>query len=173
MVSLFRSRWVQVGTGTTLGAALAVALTLVVILNGSPDPFTGDHVSLTSGGALRAQTEEPGAVSIPITITSDELPLTAAEAIAAGWMDPFLCDPGRGRFFRKGPESDALPYFLMFNSDDQLIGVYLFVVSEREMPPPWAMWDELKAAGIAIIDYEHWNLLVYFRDSTRACTPRP
>ena len=168
MASVFRVRWVQVGAGATLGAVLAAAITLFATSSASSGLSAGDHVSLTSGGAVRASTEEPGFGYLSEVI-SEELPLTAAEAVAAGWTDPVLCDPGRGRYFRKGTMDDAPPYFLMYDSKDQLTGVYLFVSSEGEMPAPWAKWDELNAGDLPIIDYAHWSLLVYFRDATRAC----
>ena len=53
-----------------------------------------------------------------------QLPVTLAEAVAAGWKDPVLCTPGRGRFFRKETEGEAVPYFLMYDRRDALIGVY-------------------------------------------------
>ena len=169
MASVFRIRWVQVGAGTALGAVLAAAITLFATSSASSGLSAGDHVSLTSGGAVRASTEEPGFGRFVNAVISEELPLTAAEAVAAGWTDPVLCDPGRGRYFRKGTAEEGPPYFLMYNSKDQLTGVYLFVSSEGEMPAPWAKWDELNAGGLPIIDHEHWSLLVYFRDATRAC----
>ena len=60
------------------------------------------------------------------------LPTTAAEAVSAGWKDPFLCSAGRGRYFQN--EVEETPYFLMFDHEDNLTGVYLF--SESEMPFP-------------------------------------
>ena len=169
MLKLLKNQWVRLGAVSTLAALVGSAIAATIALSVSSGPSTADHVSLTSGGVVRARTTAPGAVVPPLNVISDDLPLTAAEAIAAGWIDPILCDPGRGRFFRKGPESDPPPYFLMYDSDGQLIGVYLFVVSESEMPPPWAMWDELIAGGLPIIDHEHWSLIVYFEDSTGAC----
>ena len=56
----------------------------------------------------------------------------------------------------------------MYNADDELIGMYLF--SKSEMPVPWHRWDELKGGGgLTLIDFEHWSLVVFLQDATRAC----
>ena len=49
--------------------------------------------------------------------------------LPAGWKDPFLCDVGRGRTFQKVGEQDV-PYFLLYNINDELQGIYLFSRSE-------------------------------------------
>ena len=97
---------------------------------------------------------------------SEELPLTAAEAVAVGWNDPLLCDQGRGKYFQK-VASEGFPYTLMYSSENELIGIYL--ISDTEKPDPWELTEEIKGGAGPIIDYEHWGLFIYFRDPTRAC----
>ena len=63
-------------------------------------------------------------------------PLTAAEAVAGGWTDPIICSTGRGRYFHKGPAKEGEPFFLKYNGNDQLIGMYQ--LSNSEMPVPLA-----------------------------------
>ena len=127
----------------------------VVFTTGASIPVVGVGVS---GGRRSAAREA----------TDITLPFTAAEAVAAGWTDPILCSVGRGRYFQKDPVGEGNPYFLMYDNEDQLIGIYQFV--EHEMPPPWEWQDSLDGAGgLTIIDYEHWGLFVYFQDATRAC----
>ena len=99
-------------------------------------------------------------------IVEEELPLTAAEAVAAGWVDPILCSTGRGRYFQKGGVEEV-PYLLMYDAADQLTGMYM--VSETEMPAPWERTEQISGGAGAVIDYEHWGLFVYFRDPIKAC----
>ena len=127
----------------------------------------GDRVVLTSGGTIDQAPRSDSA----LTSGQEEilhLPLTAAEAVAAGWKNPVLCSAGRGRYFQKGTPDEGEPYFLLYNDQDELIGIYQF--SETEMPPPWKRYDELRGAGSLLLLEEHWSLLVFFRDWIRACT---
>ena len=94
--------------------------------------------------------------------------MTSSEAIAAGWKDSVLCRVGRGRYFQKGNVDEDEQFFLMYNTQDRLIGIYYF--SEDEMRAPWEQMDTLEGAGgLTLIDFPHWGLFVYFEDSTRAC----
>ena len=130
----------------------------------------GDRVFLTSGGTIQESGHMAGVIGkLKSQITVDmSLPLTAAEAVADGWTDPIFCSPGRGRYFQKGPAGEGEPFFLMYNGADELIGMYQFTRSET--PTPWKRLDELRGGGgLTIIDFEHWGLLVYFQDPTRAC----
>ena len=166
MPTVLRNQWFRLGAASTLAALLGAAIAVAIVLGALSGPSAGDHVSLTSGGNVGASIR----ANIPaIGVPSLELPLTAAEAVAAGWEDPILCSVGRGRYFQKAPDAADDPFFLMFNSEDELIGIYL--VSKNEMPsPPWRRVDELKGAGSkTIIDAAHWSLIVYFRDPARAC----
>jgi len=125
-----------------------------VAFSGSGDNSSvlDDHVSLDGGG---------------VAGFSELLPLTAAAAVAAGWQDPVLCDQARGKFFQKDTPGEGLPYFLMYDNSDELIGIYQF--SLTEMPPPWVYFEELQGAGKTIIDFPHWSLLIYFVDPLQAC----
>ena len=99
----------------------------------------------------------------------EDLPLTAASAIAAGWTDPVLCDVGRGRTFKKEGAQDT-PYLLIYDRDDELLGMYWFSMTEV-VGAPWAKMTELVVAGRPVIEEEHWAMLVYFNDPTiRACS---
>ena len=100
--------------------------------------------------------------------TDIEMPFTAAEAVAAGWEDPILCSPGRGRYFTKGPAGEADPYVLMYNDVDELIGIYLY--SMVEQPPPWKKTESIRGDGkLPVIDFEHWGLFLFFLDTLKAC----
>ena len=174
MAAVLRNRWAQLG-GVSIATAVVVGLIAYLVFSESGEtagPFTGDHVSFTSGGKIfsmgRVVDSQFGAgeESRPL----EELPLAAQDAVAAGWKDPFLCDSGRGRFFQKETAGQREPYFLMYSHTDHLIGVYLY--SESEMPVPWAPIEELQGGGQTLLDFPHWSLLVYFRDPTKACPTR-
>ncbi len=174
MTNLLRNRWVQVASGYVVAAVLVAVIVVLAVLLGSAEEssaaWAGDRVFLTSGGAIIGGSTLPGyTASRRSEITVDvSLPLTAAEAVADGWTDPILCSSGRGRYFQKGAAGEGEPFFLMYNADDQLIGMYLFSMSE--MPTPWKRLDELRGGGgLTLLDFEHWGLLEYFQDPSRAC----
>ena len=101
----------------------AVVSSLVLrVAGGSATPAVGDRVMLTTGGSIAPIGASYGAGVNP-TRWSVELPLTAAEAVAAGWKDPILCSPGRGRYFQKGTPEEGEPFFLLYNDQDELIGI--------------------------------------------------
>ncbi len=172
MAGLVQKRWVQEASGFAVAAVLLVVVVVLLASGegGSTGNSVGDRVFLTSGGTIQQSGHMPGVLGkLRSQITVDmDLPLTAAEAVAAGWTDPIFCSPGRGRYFHKGPAGEGEPFFLMYNSADELIGMYLFTKSE--MPIPWKRLDELRGGGgITIVDFEHWGLIVFYQDSTRAC----
>ena len=172
MAALVQKRWVQEASGYAVAAVLvAVMVVLLASPGDSSATSVGDRFFLTSGGTVHLSGQ--GAVSyvgilksqIPVEM---RLPLTAAEAVADGWTDPIFCSVGRGRYFQKGPVGEGEPFFLMYSADDELIGMYLF--NKFEMPIPWKRLDELRGGGgLTLIDFEHWGMLVYTQDPTRAC----
>jgi hypothetical protein len=167
MGDLLVSRVFQIGAG--IGGSIALILGVVIGLLVAPEPPEGSllgPVTVTTGGSTRPRSDEAFAYQFAADII--DLPLTTADAVAAGWKDPVFCSPGRGRYFTKGPAGDADPYVLMYNDVDELIGLYLYIKSE--MPPPWDQLDELLGGGGSpIVDFEHWGLFVYFQDSVLAC----
>jgi hypothetical protein len=164
------NRLFQFGAG--VGGGIAVILTAVIaflILVGGNEPTSLGPVTFTTGGT---KLPRPDGSPWPSSFAAEliDLPITAADAVAAGWTDPILCSPGRGRYFTKGAagEVEVDPYLLMYNDVDSLIGVYLY--STGEMPPPWEKDDVLLGGGgIPVVDFEHWGVFVYFQDSVKAC----
>ena len=184
MADLIFNRWFQLGAATTIAVVVGAVIGLLIAGSGTvgsvrdaagvaaTGEFSDDTgfvgpVMLRAGGGFQARGENESDVALGQDFGL-ELPITAAEAVAAGWQDPRLCRVGRGRYFQKGIVGEGEPYFLMYNNFDRLIGIYQF--SETEMPPPWEQMDSLAGgSGEDIIDFEHWGLFVYFQDSTRAC----
>lgn len=174
MLSLLLTRWLRIGVYFFMTAFLAVAIGCSSGDDDSAD--SGDSsdggdstisVAFRTGGGVQARGENERDVALGQDFAL-ALPMTASEAVAAGWKDPELCRIGRGRYFYKGVAGEGDPYFLMFNDKDRLIGVYQF--SEMEMPAPWEQMESLTGGGgQVIVDFEHWGLFLYFQDSTRAC----
>ena len=97
--------------------------------------------------------------------TGVNIPVSTAGASAAGWVDPMLCAPGRGRYFTK---NDSANLVVLYNNAENVVGFYLR--SDGEMPDPWKKTDALKGGGgIEVINQEHWGLYAFFNDSLRAC----
>ena len=167
MVALLSNRWLQVSATGIIAAAIFTVVGISLGSGGPEGPLVGP-VAFATGGTVDQIGEAESRKPAVGQTTQVDLPLTAAEAVAAGWIDAVLCSVGRGRYFQKGPADEGEPYVLMFNSLENLIGVYLF--SETEMPPPWEEMDELKSVGrTKIVDFAHWGLFLYFQDPLRAC----
>ena len=101
----------------------------------------------------------------------ESIPLTATEAATAGWEDPKKCVVYKGRHFQKESGGKRLPYLLLYQENDELLGIYFF--SETDMPPPWKPMPEGKEM-VSFMNFDHWGLSVYVRDSVAPCgTGRP
>ena len=167
MSALLRNRWLHLGAAAlAIGVVVGVVVPLLLFSGGSRATSIGDRVMLTTGGAVfRSGGRAIGSFEETF---EEQLPLTAAAAVAAGWVDPVLCSPGRGKYFRRGEAGQNPPYFLMYSTGDELIGVYLY--SDSEMPAPWKRLHVLRGGGgVTMVDHEHWGMFVYFTDPTRAC----
>ena len=166
MVELLSKRWFQLGAAIVITAVVVAVIGTFAAPGGPEGPLVGP-VTLVTGGSVDRIGWDARQQAVGQTTLVD-LPLTAAEAVAAGWKDPVLCSVGRGRYFQKGPAGEVEPYVLMYNSLNDLIGVYL--LSETEMPPPWQHQDLLEGVGrVNVVDFAHWGLFVYFQDTVRAC----
>ena len=150
--SMLRDRRVQIVGGAMLLVVVTAVATVLIARALSSTGSVGDRVVLSGG---------------PRDSVSLDLPLTAAEAVAAGWEDPVLCFARKGRYFRKEIDGQLASYMLMYNDDGQLRGMYNF--SSNEMPPPWELVTGLR--GVPELD-EHWALEVTFRSPQLACGAR-
>lgn len=123
-----------------------------------------EMVLLSSGEGLKDRAE-PGTNSMTAKVAAGEandilLPMTATVAITAGWIDSGQCTAGLGRYFK----GDDLPFALMYNKTDDLIGIYHF--SSTELPSPFVKMPAVPEAGI---DTDHWGLYEYFVDQDNSC----
>ena len=151
--SMLRDRRVQIVGGAILLAVVTAVATVLIARALSSTVSVGDRLVLSGG---------------PRDSVSLDLPLTAAEAVAAGWEDPVICFPRKGRYFRKEIDGQLTSYLLMYNDEGQLRGMYNF--SNDEMPPPWQRVCGLR--GVPELEYEHWALEVSFRAPQLACGVR-
>ena len=191
MLNILLNRWFQLGAAIAITAVVGVVVGVLIAGSGTVSSVkevattvaTGEFSQRTVAGRVTLTTGP----SIPLDFSTGSahtgdnlaghgaaweatiisLPLTATGAVEAGWEDPILCSVGRGRYFQNGPAGEDYSHFLMYNTADQLIGIYMF--SEAEMPAPWERWASFVDGGVTIIPYEHWGLFVYFQDPTRAC----
>ena len=152
--SMLRDGRVQIVGGAILLVVVTAVATVLIPGALSSTVSVGDRVVLSGG---------------PRDSVSVDLPLTAAEAVAAGWEDPVLCFPRKGRYFRKEIDGQLTSYLLMYNHEGQLLGIHNF--SKNEMPsPPWERVCGLH--GVPELEYEHWALEVTFRSPQLACGAR-
>jgi hypothetical protein len=165
MAELLANRWAQLVLVGILTALLGTAIGSLVFPRGSSGLSLG-LVRLTTGGSVFISGDGSD-IGVLGEIFEEDLPLTASEAVAAGWRDPILCSQGRGKYFQKSSVEET-PYVLMYSSEGHLIGLYMF--SRQELPAPWERTEQISGGGgTRVIDYEHWGLFVYFQDPTRAC----
>ena len=153
--SVLRDRKFRFIGGAVLVVVVTAVVTALIATAALSTVSVGDRVVLS--GVTH------GSVSI-------DLPLTVAEAVATGWEDPIVCLPQKGRYFEKKDTTGRLtPYMLMFNDEDELMGMYMF--SETEMPsPPWVHVQRLQ--GVYDLEYEHWSLEIMFKSPSLACGSR-
>jgi len=148
-VNYLRERFVQFGIiGINIGIIIGILIPM----------FIGGDGSSTSVGDRLLLTGNPQNAGLNI-------PISTAGASAAGWIDPMLCAPGRGRYFTK---DDSANLVVLYNNAENVTGVYLR--SDDEMPEPWKKTDALKGGGgMEIINQEHWGLYAFFNDPIKAC----
>ena len=148
-MNYLRERFIQFGIiGITLGIIVGILVPM----------FIGGGGSATTLGDRLLLTGNPQSAGVNI-------PLSTVGASAAGWVDPMLCAPGRGRYFTK---NDSANLVVLYNNAETVAGVYLR--SDAEMPLPWKKTDSLKGGGgIELISEEHWGLYAFFNDPIQAC----
>lgn len=78
---------------------------------GPSEPSLGPVQITTGGTAIHTFDRQHALPQKPVL----NLPLTAADAVAAGREDPFLCSAGRGRYFQKVGGGEV-PYVLAYDS---------------------------------------------------------
>ena len=165
MQKVLTSERFQLGAVGVLMVVLGVVVASVLNVTVFRPDSVGDRLLVTTSGIEAAL----GSTGFGIgEVTVKQLPRTAAEAVAAGWKDSFLCSAGRGRYFEKDQPEPGDPAFIMYDKKDDLIGFYLY--SLTAIPSPPGKWlDELQGPGRDVIEFEHWGLFVYTKNPYQAC----
>ncbi len=128
-----------------VGAALSLVLAACSSASEVQTPSLGDRLIVTAG-------------------SFDNLPLTAAEAEKAGWIDTGECVPNMGRHFLQMMGEQPGPIVLLYNPAGELISVELESLSEQPSPP----WEHLEQ-GHPGMEFEHWTIHFWFDDPAQAC----
>jgi len=128
-----------------VGAALSLVLAACSSASETQTPSLGDRLIVTEG-------------------SFDNLPLTAAEAEKAGWIDTGECVPNMGRHFLQMMGEQPGPIVLLYNPAGELIAVELESISEQPSPP----WEYLEQ-GHPGMEFEHWTIHFWFDDPAQAC----
>lgn len=127
-------------------AGLAVVLLLVGCGSGSASTSTiGDRLVATHG-------------------VFEQMPLTADDAVQAGWIDTGACVPNMGRHFIRMAGERPGPLTLLYSSGGDITGVELDSLTEQATPP----WEHLPE-GHPGMEIEHWTIHMYFADPAGAC----
>ena len=151
MRELVRKKQFRLGVG-----ALAIALVgglLVVFATPAYNPPTAsaDRIALAYARSLEGQ----------------DMPRTTPQALSSGWMDLGRCIHGQGRFFARSPEGPPEPLMLLYDEDDNLIGLNLLSLGPQ--PTPWVHHPIGIRTGLAGRDDEHWGTSIYVANPTDAC----
>ena len=126
------------------------------------------------GMALTGGFGEQGAVTDRIAlhytdVTSDQMPLTSVEAEAAGWNGSIRCILGKGRFYQKVSEDGPYPLVLMYNREDQLIGMRVISTTQQ----PASLWQHepegIQSTEITNMEFEQWITGVYLIEPSKSC----
>ena len=173
MPDILRNRWLHL-------LLVAVVMGLVGVV-GAQLAFTEEEAQEVSGAADRVMMTSPlatgeatggrrnfgSASDATKNLFRDEVPLNAPAAVAAGWQASPACEEGRGRIFGKAGQQDV-PYLLMYDVDDQLLGLYMYSLAPIS-EAPWERMEELLVGDRPIIPSEHWAMTLYIRDAAAPC----
>tara|TARA_Y100000758_G_scaffold178864_1_gene127170 strand:+ start:992 stop:1492 length:501 start_codon:yes stop_codon:yes gene_type:complete len=125
------------------------------------------YIALDSGGAIIAgdQGNVWGQAGTGKQTLETLLPTTLLEAKNSGWIERSSCIANKGKYLTQKDSQ----YLLIFNIQDELIGIYL--VSQSEKQSPWIKSESLSVGSQNILDYPHWNLVVNLKNPSNACDP--
>ena len=132
----------------------------------SSDSTLERYIALDSGGAIIAgdQGNVWGQAGTGKQTLETLLPTTLLEAKNNGWVEQNSCIANKGKYLTQKDSQ----YLLIFNIQNELIGIYL--ISESEKSLPWTKTEVLSVGSQNIIDYPHWNLVVNLKNPSNACT---
>jgi len=101
--------------------------------------------------------------------SSESMPLTVEDAAVAGWEGTVRCILGKVRYYQKTVDSGPYPVLLMFNRDDQVIGVRFYSRNQQPSPPWQHEPDGLEVTEVENMKFEQWITGIYFINPAKAC----
>ena len=173
MLALLRNRWVHLLLVAVVMGIVGVVGAQLAFTEEDTQEVSGlrDRVMMTSplatGEASGGRRNQGSASDATKNLFRDEVPLNAPAAVAAGWQASPACEEGRGRIFGKPGQQDV-PYLLIYDADDQLLGLYMYSLSPIS-EAPWEHMEELLVGDRPMIPSEHWAMTLYIRDAAAAC----
>ena len=165
MIEIIKQKLVIVGGFIIFFIGIFIGLILSIIIftqgNGANEANTvGNHFMLATGGTSRLSQWDQ---KIEGENWEEILPINLSEAKNFRWEKYADCTPNVGYYSTRTATNDLTePYSLIFNNQDQVIGIYLFSETQQQSP-----WEQMQAT--APFPYPHWGLHVFFRDSSIAC----
>ena len=139
------------------GAGLGIALAAFLITEFA----TGGIVSGSSG---------PDRIAFHYAdAASEQLPLKADLAAAAGWSGSMRCIIGRGRFYQKAGSDGPYPLMLMYSVEGDLVGIQMHSLTEQPAP----LWEHapegVPYTVVENMEFEHWRLGLYLIKPVMSC----
>lgn len=148
---VIKNRIVWMGTGAVMMAAIGAVVTLAASGAFASTVVVADRISFVYGD-----------------FTTQDMPQTTEAAVSSGWNGSIRCFNGMGRFYRTFTDDRPDPLMLIYDHEDELIGVNLH--SPVEQPsPPWLHLPIGIRTAFAGRDAEHWGVSVYVRKPVDAC----
>jgi len=103
-----------------------------------------------------------------VDATSEQLPLTAGEAASAGWEGSIRCILGKGRYYQKSVGDKLYPLLLMYNREDQLVGIRMFSRTIQPTPPWQHIPGGLEDSEMMNMGFDQWIIGIYLIDPSMA-----
>ena len=165
MIEIFKQKFVitilliALFGGTSIGLIISFSI-LNTDSNSSEINKLGDYFVLATGGTARLSQWDQ---KIEGENWEEIQPLTLSEATNLRWEKEPICVPNVG-YYSKGSDNNATPkpYSLIFDKDDEVIGIYM--VSENEQQPPWQ-----KMATRGPFKNPHWGIHIFFTPPSTLC----
>ena len=141
------------------GAVAMVVLGLIV----------GTAVTAMTGG-FKSQSAVTDRIALHYSdVTSDQMPQTSVEAEATGWDGSIRCVRKKGRFYQKDGEDGPYPLILMYNREDQLIGMRIISTTQQ----PTSLWQHepegIQSSEVTNMEFEQWITGIYLIEPSKSC----
>ena len=130
----------------------------------------GVFVGMAVTGGIGSQSAVTDRIALHYTdVTVDQMPLTSVEAEAAGWDGSIRCILGKGRYYKKESEDGPYPILLLYNREDQLIGMRVFSTTQQPTPPWQHEPEGIQSTEIANMEFEQWITGIYLIEPSKSC----